>query len=109
MIWLIPYIEKCLEGKPGKELVIWGAGKYGLEAIKFAELYFPQLKIRCIVDEYKEGSYLGYPISTAKLVSWDNTMVWIAFVHKQMEVAEFLCDVGLAYHKNFFFLAPMNL
>lgn len=109
MIWLIPYIKRSLDNKPHSTLIIWGAGLYGAEAKVFAELFFPELSIYCFIDKEKEGKYLGVPIMKLDDIDWGNSLIWIAFVYGQSEAIETLTDMGLEYHADFFFLAPMNL
>ena len=109
MLWLIPHIRKILEKNQKEELIIWGAGEYGKAAMEFSHLYFPYLKIRCFVDQNRQGEYMGYPIMKLENVNWENSVVWIAFVYKQIKAVKILLELGLEYHKDFFFLAPMNL
>lgn len=109
MIWLIPYIKKSLHKTSYKDLIIWGAGVYGADAIKFAEIFFPELRIRCIIDQNVQGEYFGYPIFNSKDANWSQCMVWIAFLYEQMEAIQIMFKMGLEYHKDFFFLAPINL
>lgn len=109
MIWLIPYIRNSLESKSYKELIIWGAGIYGADAMLFAKIYFPQLTIKCFIDKEKVGDYLGCPICRVENVNWENSLIWIAFVYGQLEAIKILSQMKLEYHKDFFFLAPMNL
>lgn len=108
MIWQIPYIKKCLKEKVDKELIIWGIGTYGIGAIEFAKLYFPKLKIRCLIDREKAGEYFGYPVVKVENADFRNGMVWITFLHGQVDAAQTLTNIGLRYHKDFFFMAPMN-
>lgn len=109
MIWLVPYIKKSIKNNPDKKLIIWGAGIYGTEAITFAKLYFPELKINGFLDREKQGEYLGYSVKKIEEIEWKNCLVWIAFLYGQMDAVKILLEMGLKYHKDFFFLAPVNL
>lgn len=109
MIWLIPYIEKSIKENPYRELIIWGAGTYGADAVEFAKLFFPQINSIYFTDQKKDGEYLGYPIKKTDEINWEKSLIWIAFVYNQMEAINILLEKGLKYHRDFFFLAPVNL
>ena len=75
----------------------------------YQELFFPQINSIYFTDQKKDGEYLGYPIKKTDEIDWDKSLIWIAFVYNQMEAINILLEKGLKYHRDFFFLAPVNL
>jgi glycosyltransferase involved in cell wall biosynthesis len=107
MIWQIPYIrEKISRYNPDRKLIIWGAGTYGSEVKKFAELFFGELELKGFIDRKKTGYYLEYPIFSMDRENWEDCIIWIATVAGQQDIYQLLQDEGKEYQKDFFMMVP---
>lgn len=107
-LWYLYYIKDSIEKAylDGKEVYVWGTGKYGVIVREIMEAFMSQINISGYLDSRKTGKFGKYRIIMPdEILGKDNCVVLIAAVNGQTEMVEKLEENNKHFNKDYFILA----
>lgn len=107
-LWYMCYVMDAIidAAAQGKEIYIWGAGRYGISVKQMAEAFFPKVRIKGFLDSGKSGTYCGYAVCHPdEVLLRDDAVILVAVLNGQNEIIEKLKMMEKRFNRDYFILA----
>lgn len=107
-LWYVFHIRDRIKQlfEEGREVYIWGTGKYGVAAKEIADIFLEDIRLAGFLDSRKRGTFLGYPIFLPdEMIKKDDGVILVAAINGQSEMLEKMKEYKKVFHRDYFILA----